>query len=97
MVPLVNPLKNKTKQPAWRTKLHVKDMEYQTAVKDYEQIVLEHGYNELLNIQKEVITENADNMVLRLGRRYFVFQKDDILKIKEIMHKKKMTDDVFLD
>jgi len=29
-------LKNKTKQPAWRTKMCVKDMEYQTAVKDYE-------------------------------------------------------------
>jgi len=50
-------LKNKTKQPARRTKMLVKDMEYQAAVKDYEQIVLEHGYNEVLNIQKEVIME----------------------------------------
>jgi len=90
-------LKNKTKQPAWRTKMCVKDMEYQTAVKDYEQIVLQHGYDKVLNIWKEVIMENVDNMVVRLGRRYFVFWKDDILKIKEIMHEKKMTDDAFLD
>jgi len=28
-------------------------MEYQTAVKDYEQIVLEYGYNEIMRSQKE--------------------------------------------
>ena len=36
-------LKRKTKQPARRTKMDCKNMEYQTAVKDYEQIVLEYG------------------------------------------------------
>jgi len=63
-------------------------MEYQTAVKNYEQIVLQHGYDKVLNIW---------NMVVRLGRRYFVFQKVDILKMKEITHEKKMTDDAFSD
>jgi len=41
-------LKNKTKEPAWRTKMKIRDMEYQTAVKDFEQIVLEHGYQEVV-------------------------------------------------
>jgi len=58
--------------------MHVKDMEYQTAVKDYEQIVMKHGYDELLKIwNEEVIMENVDNLGLRLGRRYLVFWKDD--------------------
>jgi len=47
--------------------------------------------------EQEVIMENLDNLGVRLGRRYLLFQKDDILKIKEIMHEKKMTDNVFLD
>jgi len=39
--------KNKMKQPSQRTKMDTKNMEYQTAVKDYEQIVLEYGCNEI--------------------------------------------------
>jgi len=30
-------IKNKTKQPAWRTKTEPVNMEYQTAMKDFEQ------------------------------------------------------------
>ena len=41
-------LKNKTKGPAQRTEMKIRDMEYQTAVKDFEQIVLEHGYQEVV-------------------------------------------------
>jgi len=36
-------LKTKTKQPAHRTRMHYIDKEYQTALKDYEQIVLGMG------------------------------------------------------
>ena len=41
-------LKTKTKQPAQRTKMDTQNMEYQTAVKDYENIVLEYGYDEIM-------------------------------------------------
>ena len=51
--------------------MHVKDMEYQTAVKDYEQIVLQHGYNKVLNIRKEVIMENVDNYHCQTGEKVF--------------------------
>jgi len=47
-------LKTKTKQPAQRTKMDTRNMEYQTAVKDYEQIVLDYGYNEILRSRKRM-------------------------------------------
>jgi len=40
-------LKAKTKQPAWRTKMRPEDMEYQTAMKDFENMVLEQGFLEI--------------------------------------------------
>jgi len=40
-------LKNKTKQPAWRTKMRPVDMEYQTAMKDFEQMLLSQGFMEI--------------------------------------------------
>jgi len=40
-------LKAKTKQPAWRTKMCPEDMEYQTAMKDFENMVLEQGFLEI--------------------------------------------------
>jgi len=42
-------LKSKTKQPACRTQMHYIDMEYQTALKDYKQIVLGMGEMEVMN------------------------------------------------
>jgi len=38
---------------------------------------------------------NVDNMGLRMGKRYLVFWKDDIMK--KIMHKTKVTDNLFSD
>jgi len=90
-------LKNKTKEPARRTKMKLKDMEYQTAVKDYEQIVLEHGYQEVLDSRDEKNVIRTKNNKVRLGRRYYVWSVEGEIKIKELTHKKKKSDDVFCD
>jgi len=42
-------LKSKTKQPACRTQMYYIDMEYQTALKDYKQIVPGMGEMEVMN------------------------------------------------
>jgi len=87
-------LKNKTKQPAWRTKMDTRNMEYQTAVRDYKQIVLEYGYNKIMRSQKEIGNDNdidqAKKLVSRLGRTFKVFWSDGDIRLKEISHKKKM-------
>jgi len=61
-------LKNKTKQPAWRTKMRPIDMEYQTAMKDYEQMVLAQGFMEISDnfTTKERKIGNSDWLGLHL-------------------------------
>ncbi len=50
-------LKNKAKQPPWRTKMRPIDMEYQTAMKDFEQMFLSKGFMEIRGLG-EVIRKN---------------------------------------
>jgi len=80
-------LKNKTKQPARRTKMRIVDMEYQTALKDYEQIVLEHGHREIINLRS--VERNDVIETNRYGRRYILVEKDSNTTIKEITKKKR--------
>jgi len=49
-------LKAKTKQPARRTKMRPEDMEFQTAMKDFENMVIEQGYLEITrnNVDKKI-------------------------------------------
>ena len=66
-------LKNKTEQPACRTQMHHIDMEYQTALKDYEQIVLGMGEMEVMN---DMVEKLAAAYPIRLGCRYNVFSNE---------------------
>ncbi len=49
-------LKNKKKQPAWRTKMRPVHMEYQTAMKYFKQILLSQGFMEIRSLG-EVISK----------------------------------------
>jgi len=92
-------LKRKTKQPAQRTKMDRKNMEYQTAVKDYEQIVLEYGYDEILRFRKQNAEENVildQGKKPRLGRRFNFFLTRE-MRFKEISHKKRTVDSLKTD
>ena len=94
-------LKTKTKQPAQRTKMDTQNMEYQTAVKDYENIVLEYGYNEIMRSRKKLGNDNVIEAQLkqnlRLGRRFKMFQTNGKMMLKEISHKKKSDEDLMTD
>jgi len=62
-------LKNKTKQPAQRTKMRPIDMEYQTAMKDYDQMLLSQGVMEIRGPGKAKSQKkygNSDWLGLRL-------------------------------
>jgi len=60
-------------------------MEYQTALKDYEHIVLECGHREIMKLRSaernDVIETNW------YGQRYILVEKDSITTIKEITKK----------
>ncbi len=94
-------LKTKTKQPAQRTKMDTQNMEYQTAVKDYENIVLEYGYDEIMQSRKKLGNDNVieaqPKQNLRLGRRFKMFQNNGKMMLKEISHKKKSGEDLMTD
>jgi len=79
-------LKSKTKQPARCTKMCIIDMEYQTALKDYEQIVLEYGNREMM--KANTVERNDVNVRNRYGHRYVLVEKDGLTIIKEITKKK---------
>jgi len=68
-------LKSKTKQPAQRTRMHDVDVEYMTAMKDYENIVLERGLAEIESYQKKAAP--AEPVKPHLGRQYHSFQNKD--------------------
>jgi len=70
-------LKAKPKQPACRTRMHYEDMEYQTAMKDYKNIVLERGLTEIERTQAPIPEKNLENL-LNDGTSSF---KDDNGKI----------------
>jgi len=53
-------LKNKTKQPAQRTQMRPIDMEYQTAMKDYEQMLLSQGVMEIRGPGKAKSQKNME-------------------------------------
>jgi len=65
--------------------MHIVDMEYQTALKGYEQIILECGYRELMKFRSvecnDVIETN------HYGCRYILVEKDGHTTIKN--HKKR--------
>jgi len=64
-------LKNKTEQPARRTKMRPVDMEYQTAMKDFEQTVLSQGFMEIRDMgevshKRKKTSRNTDQLGLHL-------------------------------
>ena len=66
-------LKNKTKHLAHRTQMHYIGMEYQTALKDYEQIVLGMGEMEVMN---DMVVKPAAAYQIQLGCQYNVFSDE---------------------
>ena len=68
-------LKSKTKQPARRTRMRDVDVEYMTAMKDYENIVLERGLAEIESYRKKAAP--SEPVKHRLGRRYYSFWDQD--------------------
>jgi len=61
-------------------------MEYQTALKDYEQIVLEFGNREMM--KANTVERNDVNERNRYGHRYVLVEKDGHTIIKEITKKR---------
>jgi len=75
-------LKNKTKQPAWRTKMRPVDMEYQTAMKDYEQMVLAQGIMAIRNLGEVIKRKRKNGNSDWLGHCLKVKKEDEEIILK---------------
>ena len=67
-------LKAKMKQPAHRTRMHYEDMEYQTAMEDYEKIVLKRGLADIERTRALIPENSLDN---HFGQWYKSFKDED--------------------
>ena len=85
-------LKSKTKQLACRSWMRYIDMEYQTALKDYEQIVLGMGEMEVMN---DMVVKLAAAYQIRLGCQYNVFSNEQGVFLRR--YRAKRNDGVFDD